>query len=1120
MSLHLLARLVLVGPGMLPLSYPVSHSTKMVPLLLTRLVPIALLLWWPGSLAAQEIPFRITEFLAVNSSGLQDRDGDFADWIEIRNLAETSESIGGWYLTDDPDNPRRWEAPAVEVEPGGYLIIFASGKDRASVSPREIHANFKLGRDEGYLALTNPDGMVVQEYRHDRQRRDISFGLDAAGETSYMWPSPGRATTTALKGFVEDTEFSVDRGFFDEPFEVAINVATEGAKIIYTTDGRIPSEGSIFTGPIGQVYDGPIRIEKTTVLRAAAFKADHLPSNVDTQTYLFLEQVIRQPADPQGFPERWVSYPADYAMDPRVVDDPAYRDEIVEGLLDIPTISIVMEPGDLFDAEQGIYARSTERGDAWERAGSVEWILPDGSEGFQENCGIRIHGFGWRSHENTHKHSFRLEFREAYGKTKLDYPLFPDAPVERFDSIVLRSQGSKSWQDFRDPEQTQYLHDTFARDTARDMGKIDGHATFAHLYLNGLYWGLYNPVERPDADFAAEYFGGEPEEYDAINRRTTTNEAIDGDLVAYNELLALASRGVDSLADYEAIQGYLDIDDLIDYMLIHQYTTNRDGPEEFQSNNMRGVRKREPGAKFRFFVWDMEYSLWEPDRNININVAVPGSISFVYARLREFPEFRLRYADHVRRHLFHGGALTPQAVLERWNRRSDQIYSALLGESARWGDAKRPSRPFTRDVEWAAERRRLVEDYFPMRTGILVRQLREAGLYPSVHAPDFSQHGGQIASGHVLRLTAGTLFDPQGGDFYYTLDGTDPRVYGSGAVATSAKPYDEETGIKLTESVVVKARTLEGEDWSALTEARFVVGIDPAPETLKISEIHYHPAAPTAEELAAGFDNRRAFEFIEIYNSGAEAMDLSGVGFVDGIRFSFSNGGLASLAPGMTALVVANREAFEMRYGSGLPVAGVFEGGQLANDGETVTLALLSGAVLHEVTYDDAAPWPTAADGDGYSLELANPMDGPGATEPDGWRTGAEPGGTPGRAGSGLTVDADSDGDGWTDFLEEAIGWDPGDPRAGEWPVRVGEEPIEVEGVVAPYWIVTVFEVSAEGSVVYQLERSGDLQTWEEMEPAFVLLEDSEQRLRYRSADSSKGAANAAAFVRLRVRAN
>jgi hypothetical protein len=561
---------------------------------------------------------------------------------------------------------------------------------------------------------------------------------DAKEENAFAWfdaPTPDAPNGTGFEGFVADPSVDVPRGFFDSPFALALSSDTAGATLVYTLDGSVPTTDHGTTVLPADKKSRPtvsIPVETTTILRAMAYESGYAPSAVVTHTYLFLEDVIRQPADPPGVPAVWYdpsqgSFTADYAMDPEVVDDPAYHDDLLAGLRDIPTLSVVLDPDDLFGETDGIYVYSLGRGDEWERPASVEYILPDGSTGFQADCGLRIHGYGWRYHSVTSKHAFRLEFRSEYGASKLEYPLFPDSPVDRFDSIVLRAQGSKGWQDFRDPAESQYIHDAFARDTARDMGKLDGHATFVHLYLNGLYWGLYNPVERPEAGFGEEYLGGDDDEYDAINRRTTVNEAVNGTLEAYDTLLALADEDLSTEKGYAAVAAMLDVDDLIDYMLIHQYMTNRDGPCCFEHNNMRGIRRRVDGEKFRFFVWDMEYSLWEATDDINVDVDIPGAISHVYARLRANATFRARYSEHAHMHLYGHGALTPVAAAARWESRATQIERAIVGESARWGDADREP-PYTRDVEWEAERRRLLTEYFPYRTDVLIAQLTAAGL--------------------------------------------------------------------------------------------------------------------------------------------------------------------------------------------------------------------------------------------------------------------------------------------------------------------------------------------------------------------------------------------------------
>jgi len=584
-----------------------------------------------------------------------------------------------------------------------------------------------------YVLEPSLSGGLLAVHLVDSDGEDALLGLrllaerieTLTGEAFFTEATPGAPNGEGFPGYVDAPTVSPERHWLDGP--TTVTLSAPDATIMYTLDGSVPSDEH------GELGEGTVEIEVsgTTLLRAIALRADHGDSPVVTHTYLSMDDVLGQPVAPPGLPETWdglsqSAVSGDYEMDPEVVE--AYEADLEEGLRAIPTLSVVMPHDDLWGEDSGIYVHSEQRGDAWERAASIELIEPDDSH-TQVDCGVRIHGYGWRSHSNTKKHSLRLEFRSEYGPGKWAYPLFPEAPVDRFDSIVLRSQGSRGWQDFRDPEQAQYIRDAFARDTALAMGKADGHAAYVHLFLNGLYWGLYMAVERPDADFGAERFGGEADEYDAINRRTTTNEAIDGDLEAYNTLLELADEDLAVAENYETVEAMIDLDDLVDYMLIHQYTTNRDGPEQFSHNNMRGVRRRVDGERFRFFVWDMEYSLWDAEDHINIDVDVAGSVSHVYARLRDSEAFRERYAERAAMHLSEdGGALTAQACLERYEARADEIYDAVVAESARWGDTDR-STPYTRDVEWAEERRRLVDEYFPERTDVLIEQLRDAGLY-------------------------------------------------------------------------------------------------------------------------------------------------------------------------------------------------------------------------------------------------------------------------------------------------------------------------------------------------------------------------------------------------------
>jgi len=214
--------------------------------------------------------------------------------------------------------------------------------------------------------------------------------------------------------FVEDTKFDFDRGFYDAPVNVNITCATPDAEIHYTFDGTDPTIYS-------PKCTAPIHVNSTTTLRAAAFKPGWRPSNIDTQTYLFVNDVRTQSLNGVS---PWPEWPAghvngqhlNYGMDTEIVnDDSRYDDLIDDALLAIPTLSIVTDLNNLFSPATGIYVNATQDGELWERPISLELINPDGSKGFQIDAGLRIRG-AWSRHSANPKHSFRMFFRDEYGK--------------------------------------------------------------------------------------------------------------------------------------------------------------------------------------------------------------------------------------------------------------------------------------------------------------------------------------------------------------------------------------------------------------------------------------------------------------------------------------------------------------------------------------------------------------------------------------------------------------------------------------------------------------------------------------------------------------------------------
>ena len=329
----------------------------------------------------------------------------------------------------------------------------------------------------------------------------------------------------------------------------------------------------------------------------------------------------------------------------------------------------------------------------------------------------------------------------------------------------------------------------------------------------------------------------------------------------------------------------------------------------------------------------------------------------MHQQLTRHPEYRTRFGDRVQRAFFNEGPLTTANAQGLLDSRSIQISQAIIAESARWGDQHNEP-PLTWNT-WSTEVDWLRDFFLAQRGDIVLDQLRSRGLYPNVllDAPSFSQHGGVIPAGYQLAITnhetAGTI--------YYTLDGSDPRSMG-GDVAGAAVPYAGE--ISLAASTTVKARLRRGAVWSALVEADFLVGVVANSTNTRVTELNYNPHAAFPQFGELNVDNEQ-FEFIELVNfSQTDTVDLKNSSFAAGIDFSFDH--FTPLSPGERILVVRDVAAFESRYGSGLPIAGIFQNDTgLSNSGETIKLDDATGSTIVEFTYDDRGDWPTRADGPG-----------------------------------------------------------------------------------------------------------------------------------------------------------
>ena len=885
----------------------------------------------------------INEFLASNvrTNGLADEDGEQQDWIEIYNRGVDPVNLENWSLSDDPALPGLWTFPARILEPNSYLVVFASGKDRRSTNTTSVlHTNFRLGTPGEHLGLYSPDAPRVLVDGFDpypEQRNDISYGRDGTNGLRYFaTPTPGAPNgVSTIVGVCAPVHANVSRGHFSRPFDLVLSCATPGAELRYTTDGSEPTASS-------PLFPGTVRISGTTLFRAAAFKPNHLPSQTITHSYLF-----NLPAALRSLPVLSIVTATNHL----------YGSSGILGIQGGTYSSGPWQP-----VAPGDYHNPSKHGMAWERPVSVEWIRPEDNSGFQVDCGIRVHGSDYQRPRLTpsSKFSFRLYFRNDYGPGRLKYPLFPLTTVQDFDQLVLRAGFNEQGNPF--------IRDELHRRLSHDMGQIASHGNLAVVFVNGTYYASspwYNPCERVHEEFFQSHLGG-GEEWDVVRPPWSEGGgAVDGTFTDFQNLVNFINSSTMTLQSvYSYVSRRLDLTNFVDYCLLNTYAGMGDWPQ----NNWRAGREISTNGIWRFVVWDAEWGMGIYGRSpLTINsftlssdgdpnssgLANSSEIARMFQKLRTSPEFRLLWADRVHKHFFNGGVLTGAHITNRFNELRNEL-SALIPNM---------------DVgilNWVRDRQ-----------PVFFNQMNALGLMASSNAPGFNQFGGRVPTGFALVMTnlSGTI--------YYTTNGTDPRVPFSGAVSPSAVAY---TGpVPLTASVGIRARSLSGANWSAVTEAVFTVGSLGIP--LRITEIMYNPPGGSL------------YEFLELQNIGATPVDLSGMYF-DGITFLFNAG---SILPGGARLVLANNtdtNAWKALY-PGVPVFGWYSG-NLNNGGERITLYDGFGRIITSVDYRDSGGWPTAADGGGSSLEILDPNGNP--DEPANWQASTVPNGTPGTANSAPPV--------------------------------------------------------------------------------------------------------------------
>lgn len=532
----------------------------------------------------------INEFMSSNSSFTADEDGDFSDWVEVFNGGSEPIQLSDYSLSDDGDNLSKWSFPDLLLSAGQYLVVFASGKDRAE-SNFQLHTNFSIGAAGENLYLSN-NGVVESVTNSVALDADMSFGLypDGSSITAYFdFPTPGLPNNNMNAASIE---FSQSGGYFSESFYLELSTAPSGAAIFFTINGEEPDINS-------EKYEKPLFL-------------DHSFISPDS-----INQFTISPDDYYYYPESQDGLPKIIVLRAAVFDDGGNQlsevvthSYLIESLgfyiPQLPIVSLCGNHYDFFDYDHGILVPGVhfdpenpfwtgnyyQRGNEWERDVNVECFIA-GKNVLNQSAGVRTHGGNGRRH--TQK-SLRLYARAEYGLTHFEYPFFEKKSIEKFKRLVLKPFSS-SWSEAG-------IEDQVASEMASELNVDFTGSETVVLFLNGEYWGIYFLQERIDERYIEENYSTDRDCVEMIENWYgqpvvgSNNDFLE--LYDFVELNDMAFQ-----PNFEYVAEKIDLENFIDYQLFEIFIANYDWP----ANNMKCWKSPCYDNQWRWIFFDGDGAL-------------------------------------------------------------------------------------------------------------------------------------------------------------------------------------------------------------------------------------------------------------------------------------------------------------------------------------------------------------------------------------------------------------------------------------------------------------------------------------------------------------------------------
>ncbi|TND04090.1 MAG: hypothetical protein FD123_3861 [Bacteroidetes bacterium] len=423
-----------------------------------------------------------------------------------------------------------------------------------------LHTNFNLSSKGFRLSLTDPAGDTIDTHVFETMGTDHSRGRRLDGSSDWVifnTPTPNDTNDVAIPytGYASSPSFTLPAGFYSSAQQAGITAAP-GETIRYTLDGSVP----VISSP---VYSAAVLIDSTRVLRARSFpsSAGMLPGLTSTNTYFINENVT------------------------------------------LPVVSVSVNPYDLWDWNNGMYVMGPNADTAFPFYGANFWagmekyahceFFEGGAQAFELDNGFKIHG-NWS--KAFPQRSFRVLANDDFGQSFIDYRLFPEKDITKFKAFNIRNAGI-------DWNTTHFRDGLMNRALRKANCDIMDHRNCI-LFLNGMYWGVYELREREDENYIEQNMNVDPKKIDLLR---FYGEAQSGTNTGFIDMATfIVMNDMSIQANYDSVKNHLlDIPNIVDYFASEIYYSNPD----WLGNNIKFWRVNDPPGKWRYISWDMDGGL-------------------------------------------------------------------------------------------------------------------------------------------------------------------------------------------------------------------------------------------------------------------------------------------------------------------------------------------------------------------------------------------------------------------------------------------------------------------------------------------------------------------------------